>query len=285
MSSLKGVGMGRPRWQGKNVYITGGSSGIGLAAAQQFFSHGADVIIIARGEERLEAALKEIEPLKVSDSQRADRISLDVSDHAAVNEKIGRAVNEFGTPHVLINSAGFAYPNYFEKIPYDTFKETIDTNLCGIWNMCACLIPSMKSTGGHIVNISSIAGFIGIFGYTAYSASKFAVMGFSESLRGEMKPYNISVCVLCPPDTDTPQLAEENRTKPAETRAIAGNAGLMSPKAVAKDMIKGMEQGKFIIIPGMQGKFIHLAQRLFPGLVRIILDAQIKKVRNATKRT
>ena len=268
--------MGTLRWQGKNVYITGGSSGIGLAAAKQFFSLGAHVIIIARKKEGLHAALDEIERLRVSERQRATSISLDVSDNAAVSEKMVRAATVFGTPHVLINSAGIAYPDYFEKISYERFRETIEINLFGIRNMCACLIPYMKSTRGHIVNISSIAGFIGIFGYTAYSASKFAVMGFSESLRGEMKPYDITVSVLCPPDTDTPQLAQENKTKPAETRAIAGNAGLMSPQAVAKAMIRGMEQGKFIIIPGRHGKFLHLAIRLFPRLVHTIMDVQIR---------
>lgn len=270
-------------WHGKNIYITGGSSGIGLAAAGRFSSLGAHVIIFARNKKRLGAALAEIERFRITDSQQFTSISLDVSDTAAVSKKMVAAVEEFGTPHALINSAGIAYPNYFEEISYENFRETLSINLCGTWNTCACLIPFMKPIGGHIVNISSIAGFIGIFGYTAYSASKFAILGFSESLRDEMKPHNITVSVLCPPDTDTPQIIEENRTKPLETKAVAGNAGLMSPQAVAKAMIRGMEKGKFIIIPGIDGKFIHLAKRLFPGLVHAIMDIQIKKIHNSRR--
>jgi len=271
-------------WHGKNVYITGGSSGIGLAAAMRFSSLGAHVVIFARNEERLQVALAEIERSRITDNQQFTSISLDVSDSAGVSEKMVRAVKEFGTPHVLVNSAGISYPNYFEEISCEKFRETLSINLCGTWNTCACLVPFMKTTRGNIVNISSIAGFIGVFGYTAYSASKFAVMGFSESLRDEMKPHGITVSVLCPPDTDTPQLIKENRTKPLETMAVAGNAGLISPDAVAKAMIRGMEKGKFIIIPGRQGKFIHLANRLFPGIAHAIMDIQIKKVHDSRGR-
>jgi 3-dehydrosphinganine reductase len=269
--------MNTPVYRDKNVYITGGSSGIGLAAAKQFSSLGSHVIIFARSQQRLKTALGEIELSKFSSDQRFSFMSLDVSDHDAVHTTMSRAVEDFGRPDILINSAGIAYPNYFEKISYEKFAQTLHINLFGTWNTCACLVPHMKSVGGHIVNISSIAGFIGVFGYTAYSASKFAVTGFSQSLRSELKPYNLAVSVLCPPDTDTPQLAEENKTKPAETKAIAGNAGIMSPDAVAKALITGMKNRRFMIIPGIEGGFIYRAQRFFPGLVRSIMDIQIKR--------
>ncbi len=273
--------MGSSLYKGRIIYITGGSSGIGLAAARGFSALGAHVIIFARGEERLGKAVKEIERSRMSKTQRVSSMSLDVADHHAVQEQMTRAVTGFGAPGVLINSAGIAYPDYFENIPQEKFRETVSTNLCGTWNTCSCLVPYMKPGGGHIVNISSIAGFLGVFGYTAYSASKFAVMGFSESLRSELRPYRIKVSVLCPPDTDTPQLREEDRTGPAETRAIAGNATVMSAEHVADAMIRGMGRGQFVIIPGVEGRFIHLAQRLFPGLVRRIMDAQVRKARKA----
>jgi short-subunit dehydrogenase len=137
----------------------------------------------------------------------------------------------------------------------------------------------MKQAGGHIVNVSSIAGFIGIFGYTAYSASKFGIIGLSECLRNEMKPYGIKVSVLCPPDTDTPGFVRENLSKPEETKAISGNAGLMSPEQVAQALIKGMNKGAFLIIPGIEGKLIHLVKHLFPGFVGSVLDYQVRKYR------
>jgi 3-dehydrosphinganine reductase len=272
-------------FDGKNVFITGGSSGIGLAIAGAFAKRGANVIIFARGEMRLEAALEKLEPLRVSPSQKFSSMAVDVSEHDDVSVKMERAVREFGPPGVLINSAGIAYPNYFEDISYEKFDEILTINLYGIRNVVSCLLPSMKEVReGYIVNISSMAGLIGIFGYTAYSASKFAVIGFSESLRGELKPYNIEVSVLCPTDTDTPQLHEENKTKPPETKAIAGNAGIMSADAVADALMGGMEKGKFMIIPGLEGKFIYLAKRLFPSLVNYVMDREVKKVTGSAKK-
>lgn len=269
----------------RNIYIVGGSSGIGLASATMFAKMGANVIIFARGEKRLESALEEIERSGISGAQKFSYMTVDVSEMEDVSAKMTMAVREFGAPHVLINSAGIAYPNYFEEIPCEKFDEMLGINLYGTRNTIFCLLPHMKrEKSGHIVNISSIAGFIGVFGYTAYSASKFAVIGFSESLRSELKPHNIKVSVLCPPDTDTPQLHEENRTKPPETKAIAGNAGIMSADDVAGALIKGIEKGKFMIIPGLEGKFIYLAKRLSPSLVNYVMDREVAKVAGSAKK-
>lgn len=269
------------RYHGKNVFISGGSSGIGLATAKLFASLGAHVFIFARRVTMLERAIREIEALHVSTTQRFSFSSIDVTDSGDVALKLEAAVAGFGNPHIVINSAGLAYPDYFEKIPYEKFDETIKINLYGTWNVLTCLVPHMKGSGGHIVNISSVAGFIGVFGYTAYSASKFALIGFSESLRSEMKPYGIKVSVLCPPDTDTPGLALENETKPPELKAISGNAGLMSPQDVAQAMLKGMEKNKFLIIPGFEGKSIYAAKHLFPHVVECFMDFQISRVRRS----
>lgn len=271
---------GRGRYLGRTVYVSGGSSGIGLAAAKLFASLGADVLVFARRVEALERAERDIRACRISPDQRVMWLSIDVTDHAAVASTLTRAVTDFGTPHVVITSAGIAYPDHFERIPYGMFDTSVRTNLYGTWNVLATLVPFMKATGGHIVNVSSIAGLVGVFGYTAYSATKFAVIGMSESLRSEMKPYRIRVSVLCPPDTDTPGLARENMTKPAETRALAGNAGLMSPEDVARAMLRGMERGNFLILPGMEGKLISMAKRLAPGVVASIMDSIVERARH-----
>ena len=122
-----------------------------------------------------------------------------------------------------------------------------------------------------------MAGAIGIYGYTAYSATKFALVGFSQCLRAEMWPHNIKVSVCLPPDTDTPQLAFENQYKPAETKAIAGNVKTMPAAAVADSMLSGMASGTFEIIPGFDGWSSAFAQRLVPGVVRMVCDSAQKK--------
>lgn len=267
-----------------NVYISGGSSGIGLAAAKHLAACDANVFIFARRPEALASALSEIERLRSSPSQRFMISSIDVTSPEEVSSKLLPRVSEFGTPHVVINSAGFSYPDYFENISLKQFKGTLDTNLCGTWNVLQCLLPLMRETGGHIVNVSSIAGFIGIFGYTAYSASKFGVIGLSLFLKDQLKSHGIKVSVLCPPDTDTPGLVQENLTKPYETRAISENAGLMSAEQVAGALLRGMNRGAFLIIPGMEGKCIHLVKQLFPRLLENLLDARISKSRKKMTR-
>jgi 3-dehydrosphinganine reductase len=136
----------------------------------------------------------------------------------------------------------------------------------------------MKERGGYIVNVSSIVGFLGIFGYTDYAAAKFGVIGLSEALRSEVKRYKIAVSVLCPPDTDTPGFVEENKTKPPETQVISASANLMKPEAVAAALFKGMARQEFIIIPNADGRFTYIMKRLFPWLVEMVTDSQVRSV-------
>ena len=264
---------------GKNIYITGGSSGIGLSAAIKFAAGGANLLILARRAETLKSALAQIEASRMSADQRIDSRQLDVSDHEAVSSVLGRAATEFGVPDVLINSAGVSKPTYFEDLDYESFDQIIKINLYGTRNTVFTLAPLMKEKGGMIVNVSSIAGFIGVFGFTGYSASKFGVIGFSEALRSELKPFNVTVSVLCPPDTDTPMLHQENKIKPVETAAISETANIMSADAVADALVRGIKKDAFMIIPGFDGKMTFLGKRFLPGIIESVIDRTIKKCR------
>jgi short-subunit dehydrogenase len=117
-----------------------------------------------------------------------------------------------------------------------------------------------------------------VFGYTDYCASKFAIVGFSEALRSELKPHGITVSVLCPPDTDTPGFETENLTKPEETRAISSTAKVLSPAAVADHLLRGMARAEFLIIPGFDSRLGVLAKRFVPGVVRWVMDRTVAKV-------
>mgnify|MGYP002642486750 CR=1 FL=1 len=136
----------------------------------------------------------------------------------------------------------------------------------------------MRERGGAIVNVASIAGFLGVFGYTDYAASKFGLIGFSEALRSELKPHGVVVSVLCPPDTDTPGFVEENRSKPPETRSLSEGAGVMLPGAVARALIRGIERGDALIIPGAAGRFTYLMKRFTPSLVETFVDQVVRRV-------
>ncbi len=260
------------------VYITGGSSGIGYAAAEAFLKEGASVLLIARDQGKLEKAGKSLLISTGRDSDSIATASVDISEFKRVTEVLEDRMNSIGIPDILINGAGMAYPDYFDRIPHEIFVKTININLIGTWNVISVVVPRMKERGGHLVNISSVAGYVGTFGYAAYSASKFGIIGFSEVLKGELKPYSIDVSVLCPPDTDTPQLKEEDRTKPLETRAISGNVKIMQPGEVAAYLLKGIRRRKFMILPGFMNKITYIIKRMAPWLVFMIMDGDIKRV-------
>jgi 3-dehydrosphinganine reductase len=265
-------------FKNKNIYIFGGSSGIGLSIAKEMASNDANVIIFARTKKKLISAIKIIKESKKSVTTTLEYMIVDVSDNKIVESVISHCVKTYGIPDILINCAGRAYPHHFKDITYEQFDETMKINLYGTWNTCAAAIPYMKKNGGWIVNTSSIAGFIGVYGYTDYAASKFAVMGFSESLRSELEESNISVSLLCPPDTSTPGFEIENETKPEETVALSKNAKTMTSEEVAKVCLKGIKKGKKIILPGLDSKIVYLAKRFIPSVVEFMMKQTIKKV-------
>ena len=265
------------------AYIFGGSVGIGLSIAKQLVQEECHVVIFARTEAKLIAATKEIESCRQQESTNVNYRTLDVSDNEQVNLVIEDCISKYGTPNLLINCVGRAHPRRFSDIPYEQLDQTMKVNFYGIWNTCSALIPHMKKKGGWVLNTSSMVGFMGVYGYADYAASKFAIMGFSETLRSEMKQHNIGVSVLCPPDTDTPGFETENLTKPEETRMISKGAKIMSADAVARIALKGMKKGKKVIVPGFDGKFAYWMKRHFPFIVEMVMQKSINKAQKNGK--
>jgi 3-dehydrosphinganine reductase len=261
----------------KRAFVTGGSSGIGLALARKLVDQGAHVAIAARGEEALDLARLGLESA-AAEGQRVLAYRLDVSDREAVMDVSSRALAELGGLDLLVNNAGIARPGYVHELPDHVFEDMVRVNYLGtVWVTRAFLPAMMEQGAGHIANVSSIAGVLGVFGYTAYGGSKFAITGFTEALRQELKPKGILVSLLCPPDTDTPQLAYEDRFKPPETRALSGKVEPMSAEAVAQALLDGLAAGRPEIVPGLDGWFTVFMSRRFPGLVRWIMDWDIAK--------
>lgn len=270
----------------KLVFITGGSSGIGLATATLLASKGCDLVLFARGKAMLDEA--EIVVLKqmAEPSQRVGIISMDVADPESVNQQIKSAIDQFGTPDILINCAGIASGDYFENITYDQFDRGMKVNLYGTRNTISAVLPFMKQKGhGHIVNVASVAGLIGMFGYTLYSTSKYALVGFSEALRSELKLFNIPVTLVCPPEVRTPLIEEEARTLPPESRAVKSLAGLLNPEDVAKAILNGITRKKFLVVPGIAANFLLFWHRISNGhLTRLPSDWIVKFISSRKNR-
>jgi 3-dehydrosphinganine reductase len=264
----------------KCAIVTGGSSGIGKGIAKILARCGANVFLVARREDVLKPALEEVRREAAGPSQRFGCFSGDVADPTAVKEAVQRAEAECGPIAVLINSAGVPNTGYVEELSISSMENTIKVNYLGSVYMIKQVLGGMiQRREGWIMNVSSLGGIKGIYGYSAYSASKFAVIGFSEALRSEIRPHGIHVSVLCPPDVDTPMLAESSRRKPLETMRISGEAKLMTADDVAHIAVRDLEKGKFLIIPNLPGKLLYIANRLLPSLLDKYLDGVIDKVR------
>ncbi len=267
--------------------VTGGSSGIGLALSRQLAAAGADVWILARHRDRLAEAVEAIRAERASEDQTVEALEADVTDHASVTRVLGPLIDADQLPDLLINSAGAAHPGYAEALGMDIFHWMMDVNYYGTVHVTQTLLPGMVRRGsGHIVNIASVAGFLAVFGYTAYGASKFAIRGYSDALRAEMKPKGVRVSIVYPPDTRTPQLDYENQFKPPETRALAGNVDAMEPGVVASAILKGVRRKHYVIIPGFEGKLLYwlsgaLGTSLYPLMDWMVSRARVQAARLA----
>jgi 3-dehydrosphinganine reductase len=271
-------------YSNKLTLITGGSSGIGLALANLIVAEGGDVAILARRENLLADAEKEISQHRISPDQEIFTIAADIANEEQVSEALSKFKAEKGLPDIIINSAGVAHPGKFTTMKPEIYHWMMDVNYFGTVNVLRSFVPEMEQRrSGTIVNISSMAGILGVYGYSAYGASKFAVTGFTDVLRSELKPYNVQVSIVFPPDTDTPQLKYESQFKPFITKEVAGSASLMSAEEVAKEILKAVARGKYMIIPGSEGKILYIAKNLLGRAMYPVMDmlvySAIKKLK------
>ena len=257
----------------RHAMITGGSSGIGKATAKLLAKAGANLTIIARTQTKLEIAKAEIETCRVDSNQQLIALSADVADRVQVQKVVADAIAQLGPPDLLITSAGTVHPGRFQDLPLEVFERAMAINYFGSLYTLKAVLPSMEQQGkGHIVLISSGAGLIGLYGYTAYSPSKFALRGLAESLRGELKSSGVKLSIVYPPDTDTPQLAQENKTKPLATQRMTAIAKTWPAEAVAQTIVDGVRRSSFEITPDLEMSLLVRLHSLLAPVVNWRFD-------------
>lgn len=185
---------------GKSAVVTGATQGIGLAIATALLERGGRVLICARSGQEVDDA---VASLRKDHGERAAGIRCDVRSYDAVRVLFGKARDEFGKLDILINNAGVGSRNNVEDMSVDEWSATIETNLSGVFYCCHEALPLMKTNGGYIINIGSLAGKYAHPGSAAYSASKFGLIGFSEALMQEVRYDHIRVSCIMPGSVNT----------------------------------------------------------------------------------
>lgn len=264
-----------------HVLVTGGSAGIGLATARLALDRGARVSLVARDPDRLAAAAAGLEA-GIGDATRVAAEPADVTDPAALEQAVLLLTTQFGPVDVLIANAGAAVPGHFEDLDASVFEDQMRLNYFGTLHTIRAVVPAMIARrAGHILVVSSDAGIVGVYGYSAYSPTKFAVRGLAETLRAELKPHGIVVACAFPPDTDTPGLAAEDSTKPEATKRISEGIRVRTPDEVARAIVRGIERDRFVVTADPSSAMLARAAGLIAPFVRRSMDRHVRKAPRA----
>lgn len=242
-----------------HVVVTGGSKGIGKAVAKRAAIEGCHVSILARSPAPLEAAAEELR--SVADANALERgkgqevrsLSADVSDASAVRAALTEL--EAQRPiDVLVCNVGGSVQAPFEEIGEEDFERQMRLNYLSAVHSIRAVLPAMKKRrSGRILLMSSQAGQLGVFGYTAYSPAKFALRGLAEALQMELTPFNIRITLAFPPNTATEGFARELEEMPPETAEISGTSGTWEPDKVAALIWDDVVEGNHYSSIGLDG--------------------------------
>jgi len=263
-------------FKNKIVVITGGSSGLGLALAKLLASKGARLVLVARDSKKIAQACQNV--LDVTSNASVHGISVDVTDQTSLSSFYSEVQKKYGTIDILINSAGILKEGYFENLSENDFRHVMDVNYFGLLSVIKTFLPMLKQSHGRIVNISSVAGLEGVFGFTPYCASKHAVVGLTKSLYYELKPQGVTVQMVFPPEFDSPMVDKLNIGRTPENTAHVLMIPHTSVQSIAKGVIKGMRTKDLTIFPTPITAASAWSARHFPSISKMLVEQKIRAV-------
>lgn len=256
-------------FKNKVVLITGASSGIGKESAIEFAKLGANIILVSRSMDKLEQVANELKKFNV--------ITLicqcDVSDKNQVKEMSKIVLEKFNSVDVLVNNAGFAIYGSVSELSIDEIESQMETNYFGMIYCIKNFLPSMlEKKSGHIVNVASVAASFGLPGISSYCASKFAMLGFSEGLKHELKNSGVGITVVSPIMVRTNFFEHPSFQKMPKFSPTS-----LSSKTVAKAILKASNSPRLEIIVPSVARIAVWMKNTFPYLINPVLGKAFKK--------
>jgi NAD(P)-dependent dehydrogenase (short-subunit alcohol dehydrogenase family) len=242
----------------RTAVVTGGASGIGLAMARAFAARGAHLVLADIDEQALALAEKEL----AKDATQVLAVPTDVRERAQLERLAEASLGHFGRAHILCNNAGIAVFGPATQTTPQEWETSFAINFWGVVHGVEAFAPHFLEHGdGHIVNTASMAGLTGMLGFGVYCATKFAVVGYTESLYRELQPRGVGVSVLCPMIVQTNIDANSRRILGAAEveegdagAAAPGYGSVIAPEDVAARVVRAIETGDLYILT-------HLEQR------------------------
>ena len=255
---------------GGTAVLTGAASGIGRATARELSSRGSHLVLLDRDADGLEAVADELRDARAD--RRVSTYVVDLSDREAALATARAVRDAHPHLHLLVNNAGVALEGRLDQVGLDDIDWLLSINLHAVILMTHTLLPSLVSTrGSHVVNVSSLFGIIAPPGQAAYSASKFAVRGFSDALRQELAPHGVGVTTVHPGGIAT-SIATSQRVGPGVTREedaahqdVAARLLTIDPAVAARRIVDGVERRRPRVLIGLAAYALDVVARVAPG--------------------
>ena len=251
-------------FKNKTVIVTGASSGIGEALAYEFAARGARVVLGARSVQKLQLIAGEIR----AKGGQAAYCGVDVARPEECRELIETAVREFGGIDVLVCNAGLSMRAVFDDVDLDVLHRLMDVNFWGTVNCCKYALPYLQASKGSVVGVSSVAGLHGLPGRTGYSASKYAMTGFLETLRIENLKKGLHVMIACPGFTaSNVRFAALTADGSQQGETPRNEAKMMTAAQVARIIAKGVLRRKRLCLMEAEGRATHFVKKFAPAFL------------------
>lgn len=263
----------RSGFRGKTALVTGAASGMGKETALLLGSEGCTLLLADINAEGLHDSSRRLKEMGAESRE----YNVDLTKADQVERMTASIIKEFGSPDILVNAAGVTMMGDMVDVPIDEWRRVMDINFWGTLHTIHYLLPSMIAAGkGSILNVVSGAGLFALFSTGPYTASKYAVMGLSETIAGEVREHNVRVTAYCPGDTATPIFDRMNifTWDPVKLRKVIQKGLKRTPPEVqARRILKAIERGRVLETKDALTLFCYNLRRFSPSLFQFISRA------------